>query len=334
MAADPPLPDPLANVVRHALLAGNAAVAVAAADAALRARPNDLAVRHLRGLAAHWSRLPRDTMLDDALALSPDSYRLHLEIAGRLWADGDQAGSATALRLSALLDYTLSPHKRDSMTGPFNGQFIRQKIVLTVNARLDLQAVFEAGSYRGETTAFLAQQVACPVRSCELIAFLCEVTRLRLDELAASGTRRAAEVTIDNMDSRAFLVRRLPELAPGRPVFIYLDAHNTEDLPVEAECAIILAYGTPAVVMIDDVDVPDDPGFRTTGLREGDFVTLDDVADVLPRFDGAFFPASSEGETGMRRGCLLLTTAPALTALLDGLPELRRVPPALIPLGF
>ncbi len=319
---DPAALDPLAQVVRHALLAGNAAVAVTAADAALRARPDDLAVRHLRGLAAHWPLVPPDTGLDAALVLGPDSYMLHLAIAGRL---------AAALRLSALLDYRLSPHKRDSMTGPFNGQFIRQKIVLTLNARLDLQAVFEAGSYRGETTAFLAQQVACPVRSCELIAFLCELTRLRLDELKASGTQRAAEVTIDNMDSRAFLVRRLPELAPERPVFIYLDAHNTEDLPVEAECAIILAYGVRAVVMIDDFDVPDDPGFRTTGLREGDFVTLDDVSDVYHRFDGAFFPASSQGETGMRRGCLLLTTAPDLTALLDGVPELRRVPPALAP---
>ena len=329
--ADPPSLDPIAHVVRHALLAGNTAVAVAAADAALRARPGDLVVRHLRGLAAHWPLVPAGTQLDDALALTPDSYLLHLEIAGRLWAANDAEASAAALRLSALLDYTLSPDKRHNMTGPFNGQSIRQKIVLTLNARLDLQAVLEAGSYRGETTAFLAQQVACPVRSCELIAFLCEVTRLRLDELKASGTQRAAEVTVDNMDSRAFLVRRLPELAPEAPVFIYLDAHNTEDLPVEAECAIILAYGARAVVMIDDFDVPDDPGFRTTGLREGDFVTLDDVSDVYHRFDGAFFPASSEGETGMRRGCLLLTTAPALTAVLDGLPELRRVPAALAP---
>src|SRR5689334_13216451 len=181
--------DPLAQVVRHALMAGNRAVAVAAADAALRARPDDLAVHHLRGLAAHWSLVPPGTALEAVLGLSPDSYRVHLEIAGRLWAAGDAEASAAALRLSARLDYTLSPHKRDSMTGPFNGQLIRQKIVLTLNARLDLQAVFEAGSYRGETTAFLAQQVACPVRSCELIAFLCEVTRLRLDELAASGTR-------------------------------------------------------------------------------------------------------------------------------------------------
>ena len=62
VAAAPPPPDPprdpLAQVVRHALLAGNPAVAVAAADAALRARPDDLLVRHLRGLAGHWSLVP------------------------------------------------------------------------------------------------------------------------------------------------------------------------------------------------------------------------------------------------------------------------------------
>jgi hypothetical protein len=241
--------------------------------------------------------------------------------------------SGEALRLSALLDYRLSPHKRDTLGGGFNGQFIRQKIFLTLNARLDFQAVFEAGSYRGETTAFLAQQVACPVRACELIPFIHEVCRLRLEELQAAGTLRAREVSLDCMDSRAFLARRLPELAPDAPVFIYLDAHGAGDLPIEAECAIILANAVRAVIMVDDFDVPDDPPFRATGLRERDYVTLDDVADVYHRFNAAFFPASSDGETGMRRGCLVLSTDPALTAALDALPELRRVPATLVPLS-
>jgi hypothetical protein len=331
VAADDTSLDPLTDAVRRALHAGDGARAVAAAETVLAAQPDNLAAHHLRALAAHAALLPPGTPLDAALRLGTESFMLHLELAGRLGAAGDAAGSAAAVRLAALLDYRLSPHKRHTLTGPFNGQFIRQKIFLTLNARLDLQAVFETGSYRGETTEFLAQQVACPVRSCELLPFIYELCRLRLDELAAAGTQRAAEVTLDNMDSRAFLVRRLPALTADAPVFVYLDAHCTGDLPIEAECAILLAQAPPAVIMIDDFDVPDDPGFRPKDVRPGDFVTLDDLADVYHRFDAAFFPASSAGETGMRRGSLLLTTAPALTACLDALPDLRRVPASLAP---
>ncbi|MBV8168510.1 MAG: hypothetical protein JO021_17075 [Alphaproteobacteria bacterium] len=314
--------EPLPEAVRQALRA---------ADAALAQRPDDLAARHVRALATHWPHVPPGTTPEAALALGPESFLLHLELAGRLNAAGDGAAAAEAVRLAARLDYSLSPDKRHTLMGPFNGQFIRQKIFLTLNARLDLQAVFETGSYRGETTEFLAQQVECPVHSCELLAFIYELCRLRLDDLARSGTQRAREVTLDNMDSRAFLVRRLPELAADRPVFIYLDAHCTGDLPIEAECAIILAHAPRAVVMIDDFDVPDDPGFRPKDVRPGDFVTLDDLADVFHKFDAAFFPASSADETGMRRGSLLLTTDAALTAVLDGLPELRRVPAMFAP---
>jgi hypothetical protein len=318
-----PASDPLPEAVRRAL---------EVADASVAERADDLAARHVRALAAHWALIPPGTAPDAALALGPESFLLHLEVAGKLNAAGDAAAAAAAVKLAARLDYQLSPHKRHGLTGPFNGQFVRQKIFLTLNARLDLQAVFETGSYRGETTEFLAQQVACPVRTCELMPFTYELCRLRLDELAASGTQRAREVTLDFMDSRAFLVQRLPALVPDAPVFIYLDAHGYDaELPLEAECAIILAHPTPAVILIDDMDVPDDPGFRPPGTLPGDVVSLDHLADVYHRFDAAFFPASSAAETGLRKGSVLLTTAPALTALLDGLPDLRRVPAALAP---
>jgi hypothetical protein len=328
--ATPPL-DPLAEVVRAALSAGEAARAQAAVAAALAGAPDDLGARHLESLARHWVALGADLDLARAVRLGPESFAVHLELANRLAARGDAPAAAACLKLAARLDYTLSPDKRRTMLGPFNGQFIRQKIFLTLNARLDFQAVFETGSYRGDTTVFLAEQVSCPVRSCELLSFIYELAVLRLDEFARSGARRAAEVTLDNLDSRAFLRRRLPELAPGAPLFCYLDAHCTGELPIAAECALILEHGPPTVIMIDDVDVPDDPGFRPVGLRPGDFVGLADLAPVFHRFDGAFFPTSSAEETGMRRGSLLLTTSPELTACLAALPELRRVPPALAP---
>lgn len=320
----------LREAVRSALAARGAAQAQAVAEQALAADPNDLEAVHLRALAEHWALLADVTGLDQAVALDGESFKLHLELANRLAAAGRSDAAVAALRVAALLDYRLSPHKRATLTGPFNGQVIRQNIFLTLNARLGFAAVFETGSYRGETTEFLAQQVACPVHSCELLTFIYELCRLRLDELRQSGTQRAREVTLDNLDSRAFLRQRLAGPLPDGPVFFYLDAHCTGDLPIAAECEIILERSPRSVIMIDDFDVPDDPGFHPAGARPGDFVGLGDLAGVIERFDAGYFPSASASETGMRRGCLILTTTPELSACLDALPALRRVPAALL----
>jgi hypothetical protein len=321
----------LSEAVRSALAAHGAAQAHAAAEQALAADPSDLEAIHLRALAEHWALLADFVGLDQAVVLDTESFRLHLELANRLAAAGRSDAAATAVRVAALLDYRLSPHKRATLTGPFNGQVIRQNIFLTLNARLSFGAVFETGSYRGETTEFLAQQVACPVHSCELLTFIYELCRLRLDELRRSGTQRAREVTLDNLDSRAFLRQRLagppPESSAGSgPLFFYLDAHCTGDLPIAAECDIILERSPRSVIMIDDFDVPDDPGFHPVDARPGDFVGFSDLVGVLDRFDAGFFPSTSAAETGMRRGCLILTTAPDLSNCLDGMAVLRRVP--------
>lgn len=331
--------DRFREVVRSALAAGAASVARAAAEQALAADPDDLEAVHLRGLAAHWGLLADAVGLDQAVALDGESFKLHLELANRLVAAGRGDEAVAAVRVAALLDYLLSPHKHGTLSGPFNGQVIRQGIFLALNARLGFDSVFETGSYRGETTAFLAQQVACPVHSCELMIFICELCRLRLDALRRSGTQRAREVTLDNLDSREFLRQRLAGPPPGSsagggPVFFYLDAHGASELPVAAECAIILERRPRSVIMIDDFDVPDDPGFHPAGARPGDFVGLGDLAGVIERFDAGFFPSNSAGETGMRRGCLILTTAPDLSAVLDFMPTLRRMPaglPASVP---
>lgn len=322
------------EAIRSALATRSAAQAQELAALALAADPHDLEAAHLHGLAAHWALLGGEVGLDQALALDGESFKLHLELANRLAAAGRGDDAVAALRVGALLDYRLSPHKHATLIGPFNGQVVRQNIFLTLNARLGFAAVFETGSYRGETTEFLAQQVACPVHSCELLIFICELCRLRLDELRRSGTQRAREVTLDNLDSRVFLRQRLAgppaASAAGGPLFFYLDAHCTGDLPIAEECEIILAGSPRSVVMIDDFDVPDDPGFHPADARPGDFVGLGDLVGVADRFDAGFFPSASARETGMRRGCLILTTAPDLSACLDTMPTLRRVPASML----
>jgi hypothetical protein len=50
------------------------------------------------------------------------------------------------------------------------------------------------------------------------------------------------------------------------PLFFYLDAHWNEDLPLAEEIDLIFSRSPCAVVMIDDFEVPGDPGFRRRRL--------------------------------------------------------------------
>ena len=72
--------------------------------------------------------------------------------------------------------------------------------------------------------------------------------------------------------------------------------------------------------MIDDFQVPDDPGYGFDDYGEGKVLNLDYLRDVISKFDiSVFFPiCRSEQETGAKRGCVVLARglmADALTKL-------------------
>ena len=113
----------------------------------------------------------------------------------------------------------------------------------------------ETGTYRAATTLFLSNVSGLPVQSAE--------TQRRFHHHARVRCAEHTSITVHHRDSRDLL----RELAarPGDPtMFFYLDAHWADDVPRYEELEIINTRWPRAVVMIDDFQVPDDPGYQYT----------------------------------------------------------------------
>jgi hypothetical protein len=96
---------------------------------------------------------------------------------------------------------------------------------------------------------------------------------------------------------------------------------------VREECALILQSHLPAVIMIDDFEVPGDPGYGFDDYGAGRQLALPYLAPLGAPELTAFFPAVPSGqETGARRGCVILATTPAIAQHLRGIATLRPLP--------
>jgi len=95
----------------------------------------------------------------------------------------------------------------------------------------------------------------------------------------------------------------------NKRVFIYLDAHCHDDLPLKQEIETICKTWKEFVIMIDDFQVPGDKGYGYDSYAGNQTLS---ISNFLPVFlqNGLtpFFPAlSSGGETGAKRGNVILT---------------------------
>jgi hypothetical protein len=220
-------------------------------------------------------------------------------------------------RLQGLAEYHLRPGVREQWGGAFNGQHGRRAMIRELVSALPLAAVVETGTFRGATTEFFWRHTPVPVHSVELSPRFYHYARRRL--------RSRPRVHLALGDSRAFLC----DLAarPGFPaarVLFYLDAHWYDDLPLVEEIEIICGHWTEVAMVIDDFEVPGDPGYAVDDYGPGKRLSLELLGPLGARGLTAFFPAlPSAGETGLRRGAVVLADEPA-AAILARLPSLRR----------
>lgn len=198
----------------------------------------------------------------------------------------------------------LRPTRHNAFGGPMNGQLKRQAIFAGLCRRIPFGQAVETGSYFGDTTGLLADSIEGPVYTIEAQRYQHGYCRAR--HLLRSNVRCLQG------DSRA----RLRELLSGvdgdamPPWFFYLDAHWEEDLPLFEELELILASGVSAVVMVDDFEVPGEPGYGFDDYGPGQALT---AAYLRPLIEGselaAFYPAAPPvTETGAVRGCVVLAT--------------------------
>jgi hypothetical protein len=212
------------------------------------------------------------------------------------------------------LEFLLEPALKDELGGPFNGQRFRQRIFKDLVSTLDFKAIVETGTFRGTTTAFLAES-GLPVYTVEV--------NPRFHAYAALRLLWRPSVHVIHDDTRDFLKRlaTAPRFPRSR-VFFYLDAHWYDDLPLSEELELIFATWSEAVVMVDDFQVPGtEYGYDDYGPGK----TLDmNYLQPLQHLNlSPFFPSADLGEeTGRKRGCVVLCQAPEVIRLVRGIASL------------
>jgi hypothetical protein len=199
---------------------------------------------------------------------------------------------------------------------PFNGQAVRLGTVRGLIAEFSPDAFIETGTFLGFTTRFFAGN-GVPVHTIEVDPRFYVAARVRLTF--------NPDVRVVRGNSRDALAELARTASFARP-FAYLDAHWWDDLPLTDEVRTIFGRWADALIVIDDMRVPDDHGY---GFDEHHGVPL--ALELLDLPDGAVaaHPAvPAADESGARRGTLYLGQGASGVAAIDALVErrlLRRV---------
>jgi predicted O-methyltransferase YrrM len=178
-------------------------------------------------------------------------------------------------------------------------------MVQQLAAAIEFDRILETGAFRGTSTAFFAAVFRVPVQTVE--------SNRRFHAYSSRRLAGIANVSVELGDSRWFLARVAETTsAKTEAVFIYLDAHWMDDLPLAEELRIIAPAWPRCVVMVDDFEVPGDSGYGYDDYGPDKALTEDYLpAEALGGWSLMYPSISSQEETGSRRGCCVLAS-PAL----------------------
>jgi predicted O-methyltransferase YrrM len=222
------------------------------------------------------------------------------------------AGRFVPEETKGMIEYHLRPYLCDKWGGPLNGQCRRLAIMTDLLAACSPTTILETGTFRGSSTLWFALNSKAAVRSVEAVPRNYGFAKRRL--------RGHANVQLHLGDSRSFL-RSVP--ASNKPTLIYLDAHWAEDLPLKEEVEIALERFSECVIVVDDFEVPGDPGYGHDDYGAGKNLSLTDFPFHRDPRITLFLPtAPSSTESGKKRGCVVLAGA-RLAASVSTVPSLR-----------
>ena len=224
------------------------------------------------------------------------------------------------MRLSALetaVDCLIkSPKYVASDEVGFNGQMHRKRIFRDLLSVFGFDAILETGSWIGNTTGYMAETSNLPVYTTEL--------NERFYSLAKSRLSGIDNITFELSDARDFLRKMAASDLAGKKLFIYLDAHWYEDLPLEEEIRIICSSFEDFVIMVDDFEVPGDKGYGYDDYGGSKSLTLRQFSRLFRSLDlVALFPSlPSSEESGYKRGCVVLVKGQQMGKRAAGLDSL------------
>jgi predicted O-methyltransferase YrrM len=227
------------------------------------------------------------------------SWRI-TKLAEAARSEGRSADSDKLIELAANLEL-LSADLQNCWGGPLNGQEGRREIFRQLIEKLNFDAIFETGTFRGITTGWFAEHFSGPI-------FSCEIERLYFLQ-AQSYLKGKNNVHLSLMDSREFLKRNISSSGESKRYFVYLDAHWKDDLPLAEEVKTITSSPHKCVIAIDDFLVPDDTyGYDDYG--SGKVISLNLFEDLKDQGFRFFFPKlRASEESGAARGLCVLTNA-------------------------
>jgi len=203
------------------------------------------------------------------------------------------------------IDYFTKPDYKNIWGGAFNGQSFRRKIFQQLCERNNFELIVETGSYRGNTTLFMAEQ-RIPIVTVEFDP--------RIFGYVSTRFLLNSQIKTFNNDSRTFLKKIANDSSINKEnVFFYLDAHWRDDLPLAEELDIIFSHWVNSVIMIDDFQVPN-TSYEYDDYGHGKALTLDYVSNALSGQNySVYFPAVDETqETGFKRGCAILCNSDSI----------------------
>lgn len=196
-----------------------------------------------------------------------------------------------------------------------NGQTARLEAVRQIFYRCGIQSIIETGTFRGTTTEWFAG-FGATVMTIESYAPAFEFSVRRL--------RRFKNVSVRLGSSSDILPEYLPSVGRTVPTMIYLDAHWEGHLPLAEELATICRHLDRFVVIVDDFEVPGDPGYTFDDYGPGKALTAAYLENSAGRGLTRFYPSvASTEETGVRRGWVVLTGDPAFIETLATMELLR-----------
>ena len=180
-----------------------------------------------------------------------------------------------------------------------NGQTARLEAVRQVFYGCRIQSIIETGTFRGTTTEWLAG-FGVPVMTIE--------SHAPTFEFAVRRLRNFKNVSVRMGSSSDVLSKYLPSIGRATPTMIYLDAHWEGHLPLAEELDTICSCLDHFVIVIDDFEVPRDPGYTFDDYGPGKALTADYLNRSAGRSLARFYPSvPSIEETGIRRGWIVLT---------------------------
>lgn len=176
-----------------------------------------------------------------------------------------------------------------------NGSMNRKKIFGELLRKFDFSIVIETGTYLGDSAGYFADASKLPVYSSEINPMLHSLAKIRLKgrpgiHLVRSDTRKFLEEMSGNPD----MVQK--------ECFFYLDAHWGKVCPMAEEVSIIASRWQNFVVMVDDFQVPGDPGYAYDRCGMFKWMNLSLIRKSVKKHDlCVYFPSTPSQEESIAR---------------------------------